>query len=301
MISQVIHGLQIHLAIMPRFDHLRGHVIAFKSSATKDIPAMFYPLPADKLPALINVVLIAPAKNLDDVHTHARKSPMLQVRGPVIVQWCRHLQEVYSRLFNRSEPHPQLSEEALAYYQSLGTAVPETLIAAAICTKALEESEQILGFHHKETDGYTNNPEPTPTDSVANLDTNATTFMQGIDHINHTTTGEDEEVETALITHLRRVASAHENINTLQGGGLIALTHGNELASDYDPMWAVLAHPSMFPNGTGAKPDGMSLETWVTHILRMHPRKQFQNNALFVLDMFDVLQRHNVNIKSACT
>lgn len=150
------------------FDQLRAHVTAFKSSAVKDLPAMLYPLPADELPNLINVVLISPAKDLEGIRSLARRSPMLKVRGDVVVQWCLHLQEIYRTKFDTSDTHPHISETALSYYRSLGNSVPEPSVENAVCTSTVEEAEQVLGFYHKQTDGYTNNPEPENDDSVAN-------------------------------------------------------------------------------------------------------------------------------------
>ena len=56
------------------FDHLRGHVTAFKNTVARDMGAMFYPLPPEQLPDLWNVVLISPAKNLEGVATLAKKA-----------------------------------------------------------------------------------------------------------------------------------------------------------------------------------------------------------------------------------
>ncbi|GAX75776.1 hypothetical protein CEUSTIGMA_g3219.t1 [Chlamydomonas eustigma] len=63
--------------------------------------------------------------------------------------------------------------------------------------------------------------------------------------------------------------------------------------SDYDPMWLVHSHPSIFPHGTGACPEGMSLKTWAKGILCRYPKThQYAQNIGFITDAFNIIQRH---------
>ncbi|GAX76355.1 hypothetical protein CEUSTIGMA_g3801.t1 [Chlamydomonas eustigma] len=64
--------------------------------------------------------------------------------------------------------------------------------------------------------------------------------------------------------------------------------------SDFDPMWLVHSHPcSIFPHGTGACPEGMSLETWAKGIICRYPKtRQYAQNIGFITDAFNIIQRH---------
>jgi hypothetical protein len=64
---------------------------------------------------------------------------------------------------------------------------------------------------------------------------------------------------------------------------------------DYDRRWPALTHPSVFPYGQGTPPTGTSYEAWLPIILQRAPREQHAQQPLFVLDMFNVIQRHQVN------
>lgn len=68
--------------------------------------------------------------------------------------------------------------------------------------------------------------------------------------------------------------------------------------NDYDPMWIVYAHPSVFPHGRGQCPAGMSLRHYFKCILQRYPAKQFARNHGFIVDSFNILQRHEVNLHS---
>ncbi|KXZ41459.1 hypothetical protein GPECTOR_454g356 [Gonium pectorale] len=61
--------------------------------------------------------------------------------------------------------------------------------------------------------------------------------------------------------------------------------------------WPLLAHPNRFPNGTGGQPAGMTEAHWVQlQLRRWYPPDDHSGQAPhFVLDMFDRLQRHQVN------
>lgn len=65
--------------------------------------------------------------------------------------------------------------------------------------------------------------------------------------------------------------------------------------NDYDPMWLVGAHPSAFPNNTGARPANMSEERWAQCILQRYPTSQYARNLGLIADMFNITQRHSVN------
>ncbi|KXZ40964.1 hypothetical protein GPECTOR_1123g396 [Gonium pectorale] len=77
----------------------------------------------------------------------------------------------------------------------------------------------------------------------------------------------------------------------------LVLVAGAEPLSDYGAQWPLLAHPNRFPNGTGGQPAGMTEAHWVQlQLRRWYPPDDHSGQAPhFVLDMFDRLQRHQVN------
>lgn len=82
----------------------------------------------------------------------------------------------------------------------------------------------------------------------------------------------------------------------LEGCPIISSTaHTQKPASDYDTAFFTLTHPWTFPQGTGAKPLGMSLETWMRTVLQRYPREQHAQNPHLIMDFFDVLQRHQTS------
>jgi hypothetical protein len=68
--------------------------------------------------------------------------------------------------------------------------------------------------------------------------------------------------------------------------------HNSNPADDYDLRWHLLAHPSVFPYGTGARPANMTFETWCRILLCRWPLSQFSENFGLCCDMFNQWQRH---------
>ena len=75
----------------------------------------------------------------------------------------------------------------------------------------------------------------------------------------------------------------------------IASGRQDNAANDYDPFWPINAHPSMFFYGKGQNPGNITIEKWTSVTMQRYPRTQFAQNAGFVMDMFNIIQRHNVN------
>ena len=66
-----------------------------------------------------------------------------------------------------------------------------------------------------------------------------------------------------------------------------------QVASDYHPFWFALVFPHLFIHGHGTCPQGMSLDLWLRTLLRRgYP---YASSPVFVLDAFNVVQRHRVN------
>lgn len=77
-------------------------------------------------------------------------------------------------------------------------------------------------------------------------------------------------------------------------GVLAVCSKSGKPEPDYDPLWAIRAFVTLFPNGCGQAPRGTSIEFWVKVLLRRSDRR-FAENSLFVLAMFDVITRHKAN------
>jgi hypothetical protein len=70
--------------------------------------------------------------------------------------------------------------------------------------------------------------------------------------------------------------------------GVLACALGgykSEIVSDYDPAWFVNVHITMFPNGQGAKPQGMSDETYWDRLRWSYPHAQFGARMLGIEGM----------------
>lgn len=94
-----------------------------------------------------------------------------------------------------------------------------------------------------------------------------------------------------------RMRELEATLSKLGGCGVLASSTvpGRGPASDYDPDFFVLLHPTSFPYGAGGKPDNMSLETYARTLLRRTPNKQFACNIGLTFDLHDAITRHNNN------
>lgn len=80
-----------------------------------------------------------------------------------------------------------------------------------------------------------------------------------------------------------------------QPGGVLAsaIEHGKP-ANDYDPSFIPLVHITSFPYGSGGPPKGMSTKAWAKLCFRRWPRPVLGSDAYLALDVFNVIQRHEV-------
>lgn len=83
------------------------------------------------------------------------------------------------------------------------------------------------------------------------------------------------------------------------GSVLASTTAHGKPSNDYGPEFIPLVHPTSFPYGTGAAPEGMSFKAWASLISRRFPRPPLGNDALLALDIFNVMQRHEVGTEEA--
>lgn len=74
----------------------KGHVIAFPNPPPHSLIDTF-PCPLEKIPEIIQVVLVGPAADSEKLRDMARRNKLLHVRGKQMILWARHLQKLYER------------------------------------------------------------------------------------------------------------------------------------------------------------------------------------------------------------
>ncbi len=144
---------------------------------------------------------------------------------------------------------------------------------------------QIFDEHRPHRDGATNRGS-----GVSGVNVSEPAATGGCD--NGTARVHEPERQGAdVVTNLRRVLTGEDatgKIGVMAGVGSVF--------PDMDKRWPALTHPSVFPYCEGTPPDNMSYDAWLRVILQRAPREQFAEQPTLVLDMFNVTQRHEVNI-----
>ncbi|KXZ41220.1 hypothetical protein GPECTOR_641g751 [Gonium pectorale] len=127
--------------------------------------------------------------------------------------------------------------------------------------------------------------------------------MYGVDDVDLITTA----TQPAQLATVFREAAGNPTaiVKLLQGWPLVTST-ASRPESDYDPMWPLFVHVGRFPNGTGARPLGMSFLAWIRlQLQRWYPplgsgaEDESAHAPHFILDMFDAWQRHEVHRSAA--
>ncbi|KXZ41585.1 hypothetical protein GPECTOR_378g174 [Gonium pectorale] len=127
--------------------------------------------------------------------------------------------------------------------------------------------------------------------------------MYGVDDVDLITTA----THPAQLATVFREAAGNPTaiVKLLQGWPLVTST-ASRPESDYDPMWPLFVHVGRFPNGTGARPLGMSFLAWIRlQLQRWYPpltsgvEDESAHAPHFILDMFDAWQRHEVHRSAA--
>ena len=89
-------------------------------------------------------------------------------------------------------------------------------------------------------------------------------------------------------------AEATTSILSSPTGVLAVCSESGKPEPDYDPLWAVRAFVTLFPNGCGQAPRGTTIDYWLRVLLRRSDRR-FAQNSLFVLAMYEIITRHKTN------
>ena len=87
----------------------------------------------------------------------------------------------------------------------------------------------------------------------------------------------------------------------LQGIITSVASANSKIVDDYDPAWIPGAHPSAFPHNKGGRPpkSRLSEASWAKCTLRRYPTSQFARSPGMIADMFNIIQRHNVNASAS--
>ncbi|KXZ40982.1 hypothetical protein GPECTOR_1055g331 [Gonium pectorale] len=127
--------------------------------------------------------------------------------------------------------------------------------------------------------------------------------MYGVDDVDLITTATQP---TQLATVFREAAGNPTAIVKLLQGWPLVTSTASRPESDYDPLWPLFVHVGRFPNGTGARPLGMSFLAWIRlQLQRWYPpladgaEDESAHAPHFILDMFDAWQRHEVHRSAA--
>ena len=97
-------------------------------------------------------------------------------------------------------------------------------------------------------------------------------------------------------------ANATPEVQTVMTNGhnVIAsiLPLGSKPLDSYAKDYLLKLHPSVFPNGKGARPEKMSPIQYYRILMERTPMSQFGHNVGLLFDMFDQWQRHEVNTQA---
>ncbi|KXZ40945.1 hypothetical protein GPECTOR_1209g471 [Gonium pectorale] len=88
--------------------------------------------------------------------------------------------------------------------------------------------------------------------------------MYGVDDVDLITTATQP---TQLATVFREAAGNPTAIVKLLQSWPLVTNTASRPESDYDPLWPLFVHVGRFPNGTGARPLGMSFLAWIQTLL----------------------------------
>lgn len=280
---------------------MRGNVVAIPKSTPADLSKIF-PCTLQDIPEIILVVLIVAASTRKKSREIAKTVAALHVRGKLIVMWARHLMNV-----NRDDPSLRLDEDALRVYENIDE-VPDSLADAAEAATTEAEADAALEAVRKRRAGYAATRYGSDVENAAGLSRQSAEsgFMRGLDDVEMEMPGaQGASGIDALVAGVRQLdivrrgGGDNENsaADVLRRGGVLASTTSRSGPfSDYDKRWGPMVHIMAFPNGTGQCPESeMTLESWFRTKLRRYPRKSNGQQVCFLLDFFNIIQRHQVN------
>jgi hypothetical protein len=95
-------------------------------------------------------------------------------------------------------------------------------------------------------------------------------------------------------------AVTNTKVHLTQSGILASLlTAGSAPVPDYMPDYFVKTHPCVFPNGTGGRPPGTTPQVYLRTLMQRYPETQYAGNRSFLVNVYDSMQRHEVNTHAA--
>ncbi|GLC49535.1 hypothetical protein PLESTB_000236800 [Pleodorina starrii] len=157
---------------------LRAHIISFNNPGPDSLAAMF-PLPPDRVPEIVSVVLVAAAQSEAEIIDLAKRTNALHLRGHVIARWARWLAEVYPHL------HDRLDHDAVQQWEEAADSIPRNVLATALHVDT-EEEALALGEHQQQRQaGYAaarfGGPEQAAAHGTAGVHTDASAQASVVD------------------------------------------------------------------------------------------------------------------------
>ncbi|GLC66020.1 hypothetical protein PLESTF_000373200 [Pleodorina starrii] len=194
---------------------LRAHIISFNNPGPDTLAAMF-PLPPDRVPEIVSVVLVAAAQSEAEIIDLAKRTHALHLRGHVIARWARWLAEVYPHL------HDRLDHDAVQQWEEAADSIPRNVLAAALHVDTEEEALTLGEQQQQRHAGYAaarfGGPEQAATHGTAGVRTDASAQASVV----------DEEVAAvadanAASAHLPKRHAPHPSIPATAPTGSIAV------------------------------------------------------------------------------
>ncbi|GLC77595.1 hypothetical protein PLESTF_001961100 [Pleodorina starrii] len=191
---------------------LRAHIISFNNPGPDSLAAMF-PLPPDRVPEIVSVVLVAAAQTEAEIIDLAKRTNALHLRGRVIACWARWLAEVYPHLRDR------LDHGALQQWEEAADSIPRNVLAAALHVDTEEEALTLGEQQQQRQAGYAaarfGGPEQAAAHSTAGLHTHAPAQASVVDE--EVAAVADANAASAHLAHL-----AHSPVRATAPTGSIA-------------------------------------------------------------------------------
>lgn len=117
---------------------MRSHLVAVPQTSPQQWIDTF-PCPIERLPEVVQVVLIRTASTMDEVRRAASSARALRVNGQYTLMWMHHLAPIYARHF--LDVH--MDKGALRAYASID-GVPESIVRSACVALDDIEADEIL-------------------------------------------------------------------------------------------------------------------------------------------------------------
>jgi hypothetical protein len=213
-----------------------------------------------------------------------------------VAKWAKHLAQQYQGKPGFEDV--RLDAEAVVVYQHHQGVPPSTLAMAATAETA-EEAAMAQGVLHGKRDGYAATRYGSAEDAAAGAATASATAAAGEERCSMTGLDDMElQFDPAADIDTQQALAAAANKYTdaqtlLKNGGILASKCSNTIGDDCSRYMPLRRFPTVYPWGLGARPKGMSEDKEVLLLATRYPASQFSDNVSFMLNRFNMLQRHS--------